>query len=111
MTLDYSAASGDDDNKYRRMFDLANVVLKECNDAASVVDLNTAIFLFQEALNRRPVPHPLHSDSLKDIAAALVTRFTVANDREDLDEAMSLFREAVSGMVSQPEVRVSPLRF
>jgi hypothetical protein len=73
------------------LYDLATSILRECKDAAPFSDLNTAIYLFREVLGRRPLPHPLYLDSLKDLAAALATRFSFTNTREDLDEALSLF--------------------
>ncbi|KIM75665.1 hypothetical protein PILCRDRAFT_13440 [Piloderma croceum F 1598] len=68
-----------------RLYDFAMSVLEECNAAVPLSDLDTAISLFQETLDRRPAPHPLRSDSLKDLAGALVARFSLTNQRQDLD--------------------------
>jgi hypothetical protein len=89
------AASVEDENELSQLFCLANSILDECKDAASLCDLNTAIYLFGEAVNQRPAPHPLRSDSLMDLAAALVTRFNLTNQDQDICQAMSLYSEAV----------------
>ena len=78
------------------MYNLANSILADCKAEASLADLETAIYLFREALDRRPAPHPLRSDSLNDLAAALVTRFVQTNQRRDLDEALQLRFEVMS---------------
>jgi hypothetical protein len=80
------------------LYDLANSILEECKDAAMLSDLDTAIYLFCEALNQRPAPHPLQSDSIKDLAAALVTRFSLTNQRHDLAQAISLLTEGMDGL-------------
>lgn len=64
--------------------------MSECNDAASLADLETAIYLFGEALDRCPLQHPLRSESLRGLAGALVTRFSVTNQLEDLDQVILL---------------------
>ncbi|KIM75667.1 hypothetical protein PILCRDRAFT_78642, partial [Piloderma croceum F 1598] len=80
------------------LYDLANSILEECKDAAMLSNLDTAIYLFREALNQRPAPHPLQSDSIKDLAAALVTRFSLTNQRHDLAQAISLLTEGMDGL-------------
>jgi hypothetical protein len=110
--------SKDQDQEPSNLYDLANSILAECKDAAPLLDLETAIYLFREALDRRPVPHPLRSDSLDDLSEALVTRFIQTNQRQDLEEAILLHGEVVSQLYSvlegtagvesqfQPEVRI-----
>jgi hypothetical protein len=78
------------------LYNLANSILAECKAEASLADLETAIYLFREALDRRPAPHSLRSDSLNDLAAALVTRFSQTNQSRDLDEAIQLRCEVLS---------------
>jgi hypothetical protein len=46
-------------------------------------------------LDRRPAPHPLRLNSAKDLAGALVLRFSYTKQDEDLDSAMVLRAEAV----------------
>lgn len=72
------------------MYNLANSILEECKNAALVSDLNTAIYLFREVLKRQPAPHPLRSDSLRDLADTLVTRFCLTKQREDLEQSVLL---------------------
>jgi len=76
-----------------QLYDMATLILEECKDAASLPNLDTAIYFFRETLSRRPTPHPLRSDSLKDLAGALVTRFSLTSQRQDLDQAFSLCNE------------------
>jgi hypothetical protein len=87
--------SSEDEELLSQLYDLANSILEECKDATSLSDLDTAIYLFGEALDRRPIPHPHRSNTLKDTATALVTRFSLTKRREDLDKAMLLFCEVV----------------
>jgi hypothetical protein len=72
------------------LFNLANSILEECQEAASLSDLDTAIFMFEEVLNLRPAPHPLRSESLKDLVRALLTRFSLTNETRDLGQAVML---------------------
>jgi hypothetical protein len=88
-------ASHEDEDDDSALCDLANLILEECTNAAPFSDLDTAIHLFQEALNRRLAPHPLRSDSLKDLAGALVTKFSLTTQRQDFDEALLLCCEFV----------------
>jgi hypothetical protein len=73
-----------------QLCDLANLNLKECKNAGSLIEMDTAVSLFRDVLNRRPSGHPLRSDSLKSLAAALVTRFSITYQRQDLDQAIKL---------------------
>jgi hypothetical protein len=86
IVQDITASNGDD-NASSLVFNITNSIFEECKDVAwaSLSDLDTAIVLFGEVINWRPAPHPLHSDSLKDLAGALATRFTVTNQHHDLD--------------------------
>jgi hypothetical protein len=98
-----------------QLYDFAMSVLEECNAAVPLSDLDTAISLFQETLDRRPAPHPLRSDSLKDLAGALVARFSLTNQRQDLDQAAILLLYDISLMGQrgqfEPEVRVRSILF
>jgi hypothetical protein len=85
---------------------LATSILEECKAAASLSDLDTAISLFREALNQRPPPHPLRSDSLKDLAGALVTRFSLTNQRQDLDQAIQMCDEVLTAIEGQFQLGV-----
>jgi hypothetical protein len=66
-------------------------------------ELETAIFQFREALDRRPGLHPLHSDSRSNLARALMTRFSCTNQQQDLGEALMM----LSGVMPQSQVVVS----
>jgi len=79
------------------LFDLATLILEECKAAASLSDLDTAIGLFEEILARCPLPNPLRSDSLKDLAGALLTRFSLTTHPQDLEHALSRFIDLVNG--------------
>jgi hypothetical protein len=65
-------------------------------EAALLSDLETAIYLFREALDRRPSPNPLRSDSLEDFAEALVARFMWTSQIQSLDEVCLLHCEIVN---------------
>jgi hypothetical protein len=101
-------AAGDEEEEPLQLYDSATSILEECKAAASLSTLNTAIYLFREALDRRPTPHPMRSNSLKDIAGALVTRFNLINQRQDLYQAIQIWGEVLMGMERQfqPSVRV-----
>jgi hypothetical protein len=86
---DDTLSSGDEDES-SHLYELANSILAECKDATSLSDLNTTIYLFQEALNLRPALDASRSESLRDLAAALVTRYSLINQHQDLDQAISL---------------------
>jgi hypothetical protein len=85
-------ASGEYNEKSSQLNDLANAILQIWKDEAPLSDLDTVIYLFREALDRRPALHPLRLDLFKDLAGALVTRFSVTRQHEDLDQAISLHR-------------------
>jgi hypothetical protein len=119
MIEQHDAASGGDEDEASQLYSLANSILKECMEAASFANLETAIHLFREALNLRPSPDLLQSDLLKDLATALVARFILTNQCQSLDEACELHCQAFSQWVdglqeasgigqSVDEVRVLP---
>jgi hypothetical protein len=92
-----------EDQNSSQLYDLANSALEECKAEASLADLETAIYLFREALDRRPAPHPLRSDSIKQLAAALVIRYTQTDQPQDLDEAILLHYEDMSHLAESLE--------
>ena len=57
--------------------------------------LNEAISLHRLALELRPPPHPLRSNSLNSLASALSTRFHRGDQQSDLNEAISLYQQAL----------------
>jgi hypothetical protein len=65
------------------------LTLAEYQDTAPLPSLNTAIFLFREALTLRPGP-ALRLESLNDLATALAMRANQTNQREDREEVLSL---------------------
>jgi hypothetical protein len=77
------------------LYDLANSSLEECQGGASISDLDTAIYQFHKALDQRSAPHPMRSHSLKNLAEALLIRFSLINQLQDLDQAISLLSEMV----------------
>jgi hypothetical protein len=66
----------------------------ECKQAAQPAELEKAISYLCDVLTRRPVPHPHRSDSLNDLAKALVVRFWHAGQPQDLKGAIKLYLEA-----------------
>jgi hypothetical protein len=92
-----------DEDKFSRLYNLANSRLQYCKDAAPLSDLDASICLFREALNRRPAPHPLRSDSLKELSEALATRFSLTNHHQDLNQAIMFPVEIASEMLTSGE--------
>ena len=97
VTEQRDTTSNEDEDESCRLYDLANSILEECKHAAPLSDLDAAIHQFQEALDRRPAPHPLRSSSLKDLAGALVIRFSLTKQHEDLDRSLLLRGEVQTG--------------
>jgi hypothetical protein len=95
VTAPDDSTSSDEDEEYSQLYDLANSILEECKNAAPLSDLDTTICLFNRALDRRPAPHVLRSDSLKGLAVALMIRFSLTNQRQDLDQAISIYHEVM----------------
>ena len=62
-----------------------------------------AISLHRDALEQRPPPHPDRSDSLNNLAALLRTRFEQSGQSKDLDEAISLHRDAITLRLAHSE--------
>lgn len=85
----------EDEDESSQLHDLANSILEECKYTAPLSHIDTAVYLFREALNRRPAPHPLWSDSVKDLAGALLTRFSWTNQHQDLSQAILLYGKMV----------------
>ncbi|KAF8842592.1 hypothetical protein BDN67DRAFT_1001504 [Paxillus ammoniavirescens] len=54
------------------------------------LDLDVAIFLFQDARDLRPRDHPDHPSTLLKLAVALLSRFNKRGDATDADEAQKL---------------------
>jgi hypothetical protein len=82
------------------LFALANLILEECKEAASLPNLNTSIYLFHKALNLRPPPHPFRTDSLKDLSEALATRFYLTNQCQDFYQAVALRGQTMQEMAN-----------
>ncbi|KIM86838.1 hypothetical protein PILCRDRAFT_317826 [Piloderma croceum F 1598] len=93
VTEQSDTPSSEDEDESSLLYDQANSILEECNDSAPLSDLDTAIYLFREVLNMPPVPHSPRSHSLKGLAGALVTRFFLTKQHEDLDKSLSLRAE------------------
>ncbi|KIM74613.1 hypothetical protein PILCRDRAFT_14277 [Piloderma croceum F 1598] len=87
------AATGEDGDESSQLYDFALSLFEECKNAALLSDIDTAIYLFREAFDQLSAPHPLRSRSLKDLAGALVTRFYLSREPEDLDQASPLYVE------------------
>lgn len=87
------ASTGEDGDESSQLYDFALSLFEQCKNAASFSNIDTAIDLFREALDQLSAPHPLRSQSLKDLAGALVTRFYLSRRPEDLDQALPLYIE------------------
>lgn len=88
--------SSEDEDVSSQLYGFAQSIFQECyKNAAPISNLDTAIHLFREALDRRPPPHPLRSDSRKDLARALFARFSLIGQFQDLDQAIFLLGEVM----------------
>ncbi|KAF8835268.1 hypothetical protein BDN67DRAFT_856965, partial [Paxillus ammoniavirescens] len=54
------------------------------------LDVDMAIFLFQDARDLRPRDHRYHASTLLKLAIALLSRFNKRGDAADADEAQEL---------------------
>jgi hypothetical protein len=90
VTEQSDTPSGEDEDESFQLYDLANSILDECNGSSPLSELDTAIYLFREALNKPPASHPPRSHLLKGLAGALVTRFSLTKQHEDLDKSWPL---------------------
>jgi hypothetical protein len=88
----------EDHHESFKLFDLANSTWEECKNAGLLLDLDTSISLFGEALDLRPEGHSLRSDSLKNLAAALVTRFSITRQNQDFHRIIGLLCDLVRGL-------------
>ncbi|KAK7051931.1 CHAT domain-containing protein [Favolaschia claudopus] len=73
---------------------LADEIFQECKAACNIADLNTAIFLFCQALSMK---HPTDLDLpvyLHHLAAAMLTRFNYTYDMADVSHAYHLLEPA-----------------
>jgi hypothetical protein len=82
------------DREASESYDLADALLMEYKQAAQPSELETATSLLRDVLTRRPAPHPHRSDSLNDLAEALVVRFWHSGQPQDLKEVIPLHDEA-----------------
>jgi hypothetical protein len=99
QVTDQDHAATSEEEESNQLHDLATSILGEYKATALLSDLDTAISLFHGALDRRPAPHPLWSDSLNNLAGALVTRFSLTNQCQDLDQAIQMCDEVLMAIV------------
>jgi hypothetical protein len=71
--------------------------MAECKAGLSLSNLSDAVLLFRQVLDSRPATHPLHIDSMRDLASALGVRFMYTNQIHDLTESLTLRGEIVKG--------------
>jgi len=87
----------DGENDVSEIIDLAISLMAECKAGLSLSNLNTAVVLFRQVLDSRPATHPLHTDTMRDLASALGVRFMYTNQIHDLKESWTLRSETVKG--------------
>jgi hypothetical protein len=80
----------------------------ECKQAAQPVELEKAISYLRDVLARRPPSHPHRSDSLNDLANALLVRFWHAGQPRDLEAAIMLHGEAFKLRGNDLEAVIDP---
>ena len=59
--------------------------------------VETSIRLLRHILDQRPPPHPLRGRVLHPLSMALLSQFTQIGRVKDVDEALALLREALTG--------------
>ena len=90
-------AVNENDDELSQMYNLANTILDESESTNPPSDIDTAIRLFRESLDRRLASHPLQSDSLRDLTGVRVTRSSLTQQLQDhLDQSLVLRDNVVS---------------
>ena len=93
MIEQHNPVSNEDEDEGSQLYNLTNSIFAECQNDAPLSELDTALALFRDILGQWPAPHPLRSDSLKDLGGALITRFSLTKKREDPDQFLLLHNE------------------
>lgn len=100
------------DQEASESYELANAILIECKRAIQLSDLERAVSILRNTLTNHPESHPRRSDSLNNLAEALVVRFSHSGQPQDLGEAIILRREAfqLGGLGTIPNESQLPVR-
>ncbi|RXW20551.1 hypothetical protein EST38_g5289 [Candolleomyces aberdarensis] len=80
---------------------LADAMYSRATHAASLVDLEEAIFLYRKALPLRLSPNADRWLSLNNLGTALLVRYRRTGTTTDLEEVISMYREALE-LLSSP---------
>ncbi|KDR68185.1 hypothetical protein GALMADRAFT_161118 [Galerina marginata CBS 339.88] len=83
----------------------AKALMNEYHDELPLANLDTAISLFQQALEVCPTDHPHHPDVVIDLASALGMRFVHTNRIDDLEDSLGLRRNLMEAITTG---RISP---
>ncbi|KAF8815740.1 hypothetical protein BYT27DRAFT_7333814 [Phlegmacium glaucopus] len=90
---------GQEDNEnIDENIDVAIALMTECKAALSLANINNVVFLFRQVLDRHPTTHPLHTDSMRDLASALGVRFMYTNHIHDLAESLTLRQQIMESL-------------
>ena len=90
MDLPSDSTSDLDEDDSAQLYNSANLILELCEQAASRLTSILLLVYFSKSSIWRPAPHPFRSDSLKDLAGAAITKFSLTNEPDELDRAISL---------------------
>lgn len=82
---------------------LALSLLNEFRRSVKHSSIDTAILTYRMVLDLRPPTTPNRALTLFELAESLVTRFHLTDQREDLDEAIALFKEATHVVHPAPD--------
>jgi hypothetical protein len=85
---------GKDETGSENILNLASSLIVEYKAELSLSDLDTAVSLFRQVLDRHPISHPLCSNAMRDLASALGTRFMYTNQINDVQESLGLYHKA-----------------
>ncbi len=91
------SACRDEDARAGCLANLADSLHARFERDGDAADLESALDAYQAAVAAAPHGHPLRSVMLGKLGAALTTRYTLPGRDEDLDEAIRLCAQAVTG--------------
>jgi tetratricopeptide (TPR) repeat protein len=94
----------------RRLEDLGAGYRDRYLATGAMEDLDTAIQLYQDAINRTPVDHPEQARQLQSLGIGYLDRYRATGAMPDFDTAIQRLQEALDHSASPVNARLSPGR-